>query len=234
MGISKNRGGPPKSSILIGFSIINHPFWGEKKHTPIFGNTHIELHQLHQPSNYSSTSNKHTLAWLHLAISTATNPSTHRTPSDLLEAWKIAEASFCGTRARLEVLTNLWIFYDFFTIGNSSQYRVVWNSMHFWKSGPGCYKNHLHLPGPHIFLTHLDNDGEGLFKGNSTFTLVNITHDREWLKILYNYFNTNNITTKPFIHFIISKSPILPHPPKKIIKQYQRNNHVHSIHALST
>ena len=36
MGVSKNRG-TPKSSILIGFSIINHPFWG----TPIFGNTHI-------------------------------------------------------------------------------------------------------------------------------------------------------------------------------------------------
>ena len=29
--------GTPKSSILIGFSIINHPFWG----TPIFGNTHM-------------------------------------------------------------------------------------------------------------------------------------------------------------------------------------------------
>ena len=28
---------PPKSSIFIWFSIINHPFWG----TPIFGNTHI-------------------------------------------------------------------------------------------------------------------------------------------------------------------------------------------------
>ena len=28
MGVSKNRGGPPKSSILIRFSIINHPFWG--------------------------------------------------------------------------------------------------------------------------------------------------------------------------------------------------------------
>ena len=27
MGVSKNRG-TPKSSILIGFSIINHPFWG--------------------------------------------------------------------------------------------------------------------------------------------------------------------------------------------------------------
>ena len=36
MGISKNSG-THKSSILIGFSIINHPFWG----TPIFGNIHI-------------------------------------------------------------------------------------------------------------------------------------------------------------------------------------------------
>ncbi len=36
MDVSKNNG-TPKSSILIGFSIINHPFWG----TPIFGNTHI-------------------------------------------------------------------------------------------------------------------------------------------------------------------------------------------------
>ena len=36
MGVSENSG-TPKSSMLIGFSIINHPFWG----TPIFGNTHI-------------------------------------------------------------------------------------------------------------------------------------------------------------------------------------------------
>ena len=36
VGVSKNKG-TPKSSILIGFSIINHPFWG----TPIFGNTHV-------------------------------------------------------------------------------------------------------------------------------------------------------------------------------------------------
>ena len=27
MGVSENSG-TPKSSILIGFSIINHPFWG--------------------------------------------------------------------------------------------------------------------------------------------------------------------------------------------------------------
>ena len=37
MDVSENNG-TPKSSILIGFSIINHPFWGN----PIFGNTHID------------------------------------------------------------------------------------------------------------------------------------------------------------------------------------------------
>ena len=31
--------GPPNHPILIGFSLINHPFWG----TPIFGNTHFLL-----------------------------------------------------------------------------------------------------------------------------------------------------------------------------------------------
>jgi len=36
--VSENSG-TPKSSILIGLSIINHPFWG----TPIFGNTHMGL-----------------------------------------------------------------------------------------------------------------------------------------------------------------------------------------------
>ena len=39
MGVSENNG-TPKSSILIGFSIINHPFWG----TPIVGNTHIYIY----------------------------------------------------------------------------------------------------------------------------------------------------------------------------------------------
>ena len=50
MGVSKNRG-TPKSSILIGFSIINHPFWG----TPIFGKTHIFLYNLSNgiPENWS-------------------------------------------------------------------------------------------------------------------------------------------------------------------------------------
>ena len=37
MDVSKNRG-TLKSSTLIGFCIINHPFWG----TTIFGNTHMD------------------------------------------------------------------------------------------------------------------------------------------------------------------------------------------------
>ena len=40
----KIGGTPPKSSILIGFSIIDHPFWG--KHPPIIGSTptHTSFH----------------------------------------------------------------------------------------------------------------------------------------------------------------------------------------------
>ena len=41
MDVSKNSG-TPKSSILIRFSIVNHPFWG----TTIFGNTHINHDEL--------------------------------------------------------------------------------------------------------------------------------------------------------------------------------------------
>ena len=44
MGVSNKNNGTPKSSILIGFSIINHPFWG----TPIFGNLTCRVHSLSQ------------------------------------------------------------------------------------------------------------------------------------------------------------------------------------------
>ena len=44
MGVSKSNG-TPKSSILIEFSIINHPFWG----TPIFGITQLHSTVKHPP-----------------------------------------------------------------------------------------------------------------------------------------------------------------------------------------
>ena len=46
--VSENRG-TPKSSILIRFSIINHPFWG----TPILGNTHMFIIQGILPPPFS-------------------------------------------------------------------------------------------------------------------------------------------------------------------------------------
>jgi len=48
MDVSENRG-TPKSSILIGFSIINHPFWD----TLIFGNTHIRGKKRKEPATRS-------------------------------------------------------------------------------------------------------------------------------------------------------------------------------------
>ena len=42
MWVFPKIGVPPKSSILIGFFIINHPFWGGCPR--IFGNTHVNFH----------------------------------------------------------------------------------------------------------------------------------------------------------------------------------------------
>ena len=47
--------GTPESSVLIGFSIMNHPFWG----TTIFGNTHISMAK---PNNSKATCPTQTLA----------------------------------------------------------------------------------------------------------------------------------------------------------------------------
>jgi len=57
--VSENSG-TPKSSILIdliGFSIVNHPFWG----TPILGNTHfVEV--------------KDAMLWLHVVLANSARP----------------------------------------------------------------------------------------------------------------------------------------------------------------
>ena len=50
MGVSKNNG-TPKSSVFIGFSLLNHPYWG----TPIFGNTHMNPMNPYKPKNRCET-----------------------------------------------------------------------------------------------------------------------------------------------------------------------------------
>ena len=56
MYVSKN-GGTPKSSILIGFSLINHPFWD----TPIFGNPHMSQSWVPFQTEIFSYAKKNTL-----------------------------------------------------------------------------------------------------------------------------------------------------------------------------
>ena len=69
--VSENRG-TPKSSILIGFSTINHLFWG----TPIFGNTHVVFEakvnkharnaKVSMVSFSNLVSSKYTSFWFHI------------------------------------------------------------------------------------------------------------------------------------------------------------------------
>ena len=78
MGVSKNSG-TPKSSILIGFSITNHPFWG----TPIFGNIHIWvliLHQNHVQLMRNLTPKKHWGKIEHLSSSSASSSERFTPP----------------------------------------------------------------------------------------------------------------------------------------------------------
>ena len=63
LGVSLNAG-TPKSSIVIGISMINHPFWG----TPIFGNTHfrvvINYYKLALPDREKPRASQGFVAWL--------------------------------------------------------------------------------------------------------------------------------------------------------------------------
>ena len=60
LGVSENRG-TPKSSILIGFSIIKHPFRG----IPIFGNTHLKIFLVGGWVPNPWMKNMHQTNWVH-------------------------------------------------------------------------------------------------------------------------------------------------------------------------
>ena len=87
MGVSWN-GGTPKSSILIGFSIINHPFWG----TTILGNPHMTLLARRLVAKSAKQ--------LHLRANSPKNTSCSLTPSksfsvrvpvwENVERWEVA------------------------------------------------------------------------------------------------------------------------------------------------
>ena len=60
LDVSTNSG-TPKSSISIGFSIINHPCWG----TPIFGNPHVVFSfKTNSTAELSDSARSHVIAQL--------------------------------------------------------------------------------------------------------------------------------------------------------------------------
>ena len=91
MGVFENSG-TPKSSILIGFSTINHPFWG----TTIFGNTHIKLSCF--PSIFSiqgrkSWSSKRSCPWTEWQVKIF-NPPLKTNISRIPWKLKVVKANF--------------------------------------------------------------------------------------------------------------------------------------------
>ena len=72
-------GFPPKSSILIGFSIINHPFWG----TIIFGNIHIK-----QTFGAQGTRMSHWLTSPHVTTSPTSRTAAQAPSADDTTCWK--------------------------------------------------------------------------------------------------------------------------------------------------
>ena len=77
--VSENNG-TPKSSILIGISIINHPFWG----TPTFGNPHIYLYCFLCPIGCMGLVYKPINAWF---LMVERSPSLYRRPMHLLDMY---------------------------------------------------------------------------------------------------------------------------------------------------
>ena len=85
LGVSKNNGTPsPKSSILIGFSIINHPFWG----IPIFW--------------------KHPYHWYHVS-SSIVQPTQSVTWHCLLSV-----RVFVGTAHQIQEIPNIHMSYEIY------------------------------------------------------------------------------------------------------------------------
>ena len=83
MGVSENSG-TPKSSILMWFSIINHPFWG----TSIFGNIHIYVYNcLYIYPKLCMVHKKHLRQQWHVATSGAPEWSNHPAVVETTEAW---------------------------------------------------------------------------------------------------------------------------------------------------
>ena len=101
MDVSKNNG-TPKSSILIGFSLINHPFWG----TIIFGNTQIIIYSF---TSVSSPWNFHPKSPKKNQLLGPFKPSKILTPEAGAQAQNVFEVFSHNLSIKLE--SDFWKFF---------------------------------------------------------------------------------------------------------------------------
>ena len=101
MGVSKNWGGPPKSSILIGFSVIFTIHFGV--FTPNFGNTHI----YHIPSQrYFWVDDD----WFSGALKTRGQANHQATPASATTWYHWTGPVVCSCLASVTHPWNQWVF----------------------------------------------------------------------------------------------------------------------------
>ena len=112
MGVSEHNS-TPKSSILIGFSIINHPFWD----TTIYGNTHIYTNYIHpncwkprQPGWWGTGETCHGRSW------DSTNSSCHLAPSNGATSPRVFESTLWVDSCTQNLATSLGVFWGQHTI----------------------------------------------------------------------------------------------------------------------
>ena len=94
MDVSENDG-TPKSSILMGISIINHTFWG----TPIFGNPHIYIYiffffENHQGGCCSAESGVDLLHSFETLFKWCANSGTVKHSSQDFKRWDVLPAIY--------------------------------------------------------------------------------------------------------------------------------------------
>ena len=118
MDVSENSG-TPKSSILIGFSIINHPFWS----TPIFGNIQMVAFHFSFPVSYrgSKRSGPHGRPRSQVGTSLGAAPCGCETKAAALSG----ETIITGTwRRRMETCS--WRVFPHSTAGGGRPFLLFW------------------------------------------------------------------------------------------------------------
>ena len=138
MGVSENNG-TPKSSILIGFSIINRPFWG----ITIFGNTHIvlwettgffgfEMNLSPGKSNITKTKNQFMSSIIFKPFSDDTEEEKTTTKKGCTYNYSICSSTHHHRNANIWVANMRFPFISFHFLSTVSTHNHDYGGRHTW------------------------------------------------------------------------------------------------------